>query len=774
MIECTARGCPEEVDRDGYCRMFGHLCQHAEVAEGAPVSVGARVAMAPSTGESGRSDVSTMDRTSRPTTGSRASGDGPVSTRSVMTRPSRPSGVLMSISALGGDTGARWSGLVDMPALPIADPAAAVLTDPSVPESRRFCSRCQLPVGRARDGVPGRTEGFCPRDRTPFSFAPKLAAGDRVNQFEVVGCLAHGGVGWIYLARDLNLDGSWRVLKGLRDAGDADAWEAVVAERRFLAQVDHPNIVKIYDFVQHPDAVTGTVAGYLVMEYVGGRSLQQVLTSQRASDGSPIPLPLSHVLAYGAEVLSALGYLHNRGLLHCDMKPDNIIHGEERLKLIDLGAVRHQNDRTGPVWGSSGYQAREVATSGPTVPSDLYSVGRTLAVLSLGTRVLSADRLPDLVTTPLLAGEESYHRLLRRATDPEPRRRFASAAQMREQLLGVLREVLSAADGRPRPTPSTLFGPQPRSFGTDDAGNMLTELDPVAVALGLSVPLVDVSDPAASFLATVGYPDPDEVIAALTASGMSTVEVILRMVRAYIDKGDLDAARAQVAGLLPEHEDDWRVAWYRGVASLAAGALEDAWEAFDAVYDQLPGEIDAKLACAATAEMVGDVQLSIALYERIWFTHRDYVSAAFGTARLRLAHGDWRQAVDVLASVPHTSSHHLAAQVAAVHVRLREADPAHLSASELVEAGELISRLALEKERRTRARIEVLLRALDWVRVRQEAADTRVLNCRLTDRDLRLRLEKEYRALALSAPPGSAERIRLVNRANAVRPRTLV
>jgi serine/threonine-protein kinase PknG len=89
--------------------------------------------------------------------------------------------------------------------------------------------------------------------------------------------VAHGGLGWIYLARDRNISDSgadrWVVLKGLINTGDPDAMAAAMAERRFLVEVDHPNIVKIHDFAQHPDPKTGEVVGYIVMEYVGGRSL---------------------------------------------------------------------------------------------------------------------------------------------------------------------------------------------------------------------------------------------------------------------------------------------------------------------------------------------------------------------------------------------------------------------------------------------------------------------------------------------------------------------
>ena len=123
--------------------------------------------------------------------------------------------------------------------MPALDPASAVLADPRVPENKRFCGHCGELVGQARDGRPGMTEGFCPHCRTRFSFAPKLARGELVaEQYEVLGCLAHGGLGWIYLAKDHNVSDRWVVLKGLLNTGDADAMEAAVAEGRFLAQLE--------------------------------------------------------------------------------------------------------------------------------------------------------------------------------------------------------------------------------------------------------------------------------------------------------------------------------------------------------------------------------------------------------------------------------------------------------------------------------------------------------------------------------------------------------
>jgi serine/threonine-protein kinase PknG len=171
------------------------------------------------------------------------------------------------------------------------------------------------------------------------------------SQYEVLGCLAHGGLGWIYLARDRKVGDRWVVLKGsLLSTANADVMAAALAERRFLAEVEHPSIVRIYNFVQHAGRATGELDGYIVMEYVAGKSLKQILREARVSGNS---VELKHALAYAIEILPGLGYLHDRGLVYSDFKLDNVMLTEGRLKLIDMASVRRIDDdgvgRRGPV-----------------------------------------------------------------------------------------------------------------------------------------------------------------------------------------------------------------------------------------------------------------------------------------------------------------------------------------------------------------------------------------------------------------------------------------
>jgi serine/threonine-protein kinase PknG len=764
---------------------------------------------------SSRSSSRASSRTSSQSSKSRRSVSGRLSRSLSGGSSGRSVSVRGSGSAAGTSGRSRLGvGLVDVPDVPRPDPRAMVLDNPEVPERKRFCSRsdCGAPVGRARGERPGRTEGFCTKCGHPYSFVPKLKSGDVVHgQYEVVGCLAHGGLGWVYLAVDRAVSDRWVVLKGLLDTGDQDAMAAAISERRFLAEIEHANIVRIYNFVEHLDQRTGSLDGYIVMEYVGGKSLKEIANGRRTTAGKRDPLPVEQACAYGIEALEALGHLHSRNLLYCDFKVDNAIQTESQLKLIDMGAVRRMDDEESAIYGTVGYQAPEVAEVGPSVASDLYTVGRTLAVLTFdfqGYTNVFVDSLPDPDNIEVFRQYESFYRLLVRATDPDPARRFASAQEMAEQLTGVLREVVSLQTGRARPALSTLFGPEvkvtdtelfPKLDGevsrlgargrtaaaTPLAGGLVKLVPTAAAALALPVPHVDPSDPNAGFLAGLMTSAPGELVSALAAAPAPSTETRLRQVRAWLENGDAGTAHETLLRLEAERPDDWRVVWYRGVAALVTGDHEGAALAFDAIYDAFPGEPAPKLALGLCAEVLGQLDNAAEYYRLVWTTDPSYVSAAFGLARVQLATGDRRGAVTTLESVPESSIHYTAARIAAVRARLRQrtavaGDVPFLddltAAAGQVEA---LQAYGLDPARREQLAAEVLGCALDWIlsggqgSVPPAAGGRSLLGSGLDERGLRFGLERSYRTLARLAQ-GGEERIDLVERANRYRPRTWV
>ncbi|MGW5736854.1 MULTISPECIES: serine/threonine-protein kinase [Streptomyces] len=830
---------------------------------------------------SSRSSSRASSRSSR-SQSSRRSVSGRLSRSLSGSSTSRSVSVRSSGSGAGTSARSRLGvGLVQVPEVPRPDPRQAVQENPEVPERKRFCSRsdCGAPVGRARGERPGRTEGFCTKCGHPYSFVPKLAAGDIVHgQYEVVGCLAHGGLGWVYLAVDRAVSDRWVVLKGLLDTGDQDAMAAAISERRFLAEIEHSNIVRIYNFVEHLDQRTGSMDGYIVMEYVGGKSLKEIANERRTPLGKRDPLPVEQACAFGIEALEALGHLHSRNLLYCDFKVDNAIQTEDQLKLIDMGAVRRMDDDESAIYGTVGYQGPEVAELGPSVASDLYTVARTLAVLTFdfqGYTNVFVDSLPDPDNIEVFRQYESFYRLLVRATDPDPARRFASAQEMAEQLTGVLREVVALQTGRPRPALSTLFGPEVKVTDTElfaeltgdvsqfgvrvlpagrrngraapAGGNggraangtpalapaapaappappsapgaapgsapppvppaaaparIVRALDTSATALALPVPRVDPNDPNAGFLAGLMASAPAELITALRAAPADSVELRLRGLRARLAMGELASAAQALTELETRHPDDWRVVWYRGIASLATGDHENAALSFDAVYDAFPGEPAPKLALGVCAEVLEQLDNAAEYYRLVWTTDPSYVSAAFGLARVQLASGDRRGAVHTLESVPESSIHYTAARVAAVRARLRHrmtpdtAPTPGASLSDFLDdltaaAGQVdaLAGFGLDAVRRERLSTEVLGTALDWVLSGRHSGHasappaapaapasgsrTVLLGSELDERGLRFGLERSYRTLARLAQ-GGEERIELVERANRFRPRTWV
>jgi serine/threonine-protein kinase PknG len=368
---CKRKGCTGTIE-DGYCNVCGLAALKTHQV-----------------------NIPKPSQRTRPSTSiTTGTGSSPLTNRSKGSRRTSHTSARSSRKQLG-------AGLVSVPELPSTEPEKAIMAEAKVPENKRYCSNCNNPLKREK--------GFCPKCGHKYSFIATLNPGDLVaGQYEVKGAIAYGGLGWIYLGFDKTLS-RYIVLKGLLNTEDAASAAVAVAERQFLAAVKHANIVGIYNFVKH-----GT-EGFIVMEYVGGKTLKEI----RKERGS---LPVTEAIAYIHRILSAFAYLHSLGMVYCDFKPDNVMLEGNDVKLIDLGGVRRIDDLDGDIYGTVGYSAPE-AGEGPTVVSDLFTIGRTLAVLLTNIRGFSKEHkytLPSPQDEPLFAEQESLYRFLLKATAENP------------------------------------------------------------------------------------------------------------------------------------------------------------------------------------------------------------------------------------------------------------------------------------------------------------------------------------------------------------------
>ncbi|ORB31630.1 serine/threonine protein kinase [Mycolicibacterium parafortuitum] len=676
-------------------------------------------------------------------------------------------------------------GLVEIPRVPARDPLAALMTDPVVAESKRFCWNCGRPVGRSTDDGRALSEGWCPHCGSAYSFLPQLNPGDIVaDQYEIKGCIAHGGLGWVYLAFDKNVNDRPVVLKGLVHSGDAEAQRIAMAERQFLAEVTHPGIVKIYNFVEHEDK-HGNPVGYIVMEYVGGTSLKQATLLKHSAQ---LRLPVAEAIGFMLEILPALGYLHSIGLVYNDLKPENIMVTEDQLKIIDLGAVSRINS-FGYLYGTPGYQAPEIVRTGPTVASDIYTVGRTLAALTMRLptkRGRYADGLPE--DNPVLQEYDSFARLLRRAIDPDPRRRFQSAEEMSSQLMGVLREVVASDTGIPRPGLSTTFSPSRSTFGVDllvahtdvylDGQVHSEKLTAQEIVRALQVPLVDPTDVGATVLSATLLSQPVQTLdslraarhGALDSDGVdlsASVELPLMEVRALLDLGDVAKARRKLDDLAERVGWQWRLVWFRAVSELLTADYDSATEHFTEVLDILPGELAPKLALGATAELAG-TQDGNQFYKTVWDTDHGVISAGFGWARAQSAEGDRDGAVRTLDEVPATSRHFTTARLTSAVTLLSGRSTSEITEQHIRDAARRVEALPDTEPRVLQIRALVLGTAMDWL-ADNTASTNHILGFPFTEHGLQLGVEAALRSLARVAPT-QAHRYALVDLANSVRP----
>lgn len=329
------------------------------------------------------------------------------------------------------------------------------------------CPRCEMPLASAD------VDGLCARCLGSLNFDTLIADYNTANhpvsppssveelapffpQFEIHSCLGQGGMGVVYKARQKSLN-RWVALKLLSPerAADPAFAQRFVSEARTLAALSHPHIVGIHDF--------GEAGGmfYLLMEYVEGENLRQVLKSKR--------LTPAEALAIVIPVCDALQCAHELGIVHRDIKPENLlIHHSGTVKIADFGIARmmDQESIAGETSGAlrSGTQAFTMATGTPDYAApeqlamalidrraDIYSLGVVLYEMLTGERPGTGT-----VTAPSRRAkvDPQIDEIILKALAKEPERRFNSIVEFRSR---IQRAQSALARKRRWPRPAILW-----------------------------------------------------------------------------------------------------------------------------------------------------------------------------------------------------------------------------------------------------------------------------------------------------------------------------
>lgn len=257
---------------------------------------------------------------------------------------------------------------------------------------------------------------------------------DRYRLIEQIGS---GGMAVIYRAQDMEL-GRIVSVKILRPSlvDDPEFLIRFRREAQAAANLNHPNIVAVYDVGQD-----GPKTHYIVMEYVPGQDLKRMLRARSAFD-------VDAALAITIEVCKGVGYAHRAGLVHCDVKPQNIlITPDNTVKVTDFGIARALTAATPDemeeiVWGSPHYFSPEQASGESCTPaSDVYSVGIVLFELLTGRLPFTGNDPRDLALAHLKQDPPSIlsinpalpaelDRIIRKVLSKEPSTRYRTADQL--------------------------------------------------------------------------------------------------------------------------------------------------------------------------------------------------------------------------------------------------------------------------------------------------------------------------------------------------------
>ena len=310
------------------------------------------------------------------------------------------------------------------------------------------------------------------------------------GRYELIEIIGSGGMADIHRALDHQLQREVAV-KILRDplAQDESFQENFLHEARAAANLSHPNVVTIFDFGRDD----GTL--YIVMEYIAGTDLKTLIRRRKQLT----PLEAVELMK---KISDGVGYAHRAGLVHCDLKPQNIlVTPDNKVKITDFGVSRalatiQPDEHSDIVWGSPQYFSPEQASGGaPSPASDVYSLGAILYEMITGQPPFVADSAADLAKLHLTAEPipprsiessipEPLQQIVLKILAKEPSARYRTAHQLGRILTNL---DLKAFPGERSPSVGELDLPDLALAKPTSSQNISTtsEMDWVLVALGL-------------------------------------------------------------------------------------------------------------------------------------------------------------------------------------------------------------------------------------------------------------------------------------------------
>ena len=295
------------------------------------------------------------------------------------------------------------------------------------------------------------------------------------KRYKLLNPIGQGGMAVVHKAQDLSL-GRLVAVKILREnlTSDPEFLARFQQEARAAANLAHPNIVTVHDF--------GRDGGryYIVMEYFEGQDLKLLI-----KEGAPFPV--ERAVELGVQICAGVGYAHRAGLVHCDIKPQNIlVTADGRVKITDFGIARalaniRPGETTDVVWGSPQYYSPEQAAGEhPTPASDVYSIGVVLFEMLAGRLPFVASTQQALAMLHLREEpprlslfnpqvSETLERIIHKVLAKEPAARYRTADQLGRILISY-RQQGTSLTGAQLAAGQTPSQPLPRAVLPGNAG----------------------------------------------------------------------------------------------------------------------------------------------------------------------------------------------------------------------------------------------------------------------------------------------------------------